>query len=170
MNYFKSRKLFFSLALIGILVLLIFVTLTKNQLLSEENAKLNVEEFNFYNHYLTTGNFIVYLILLFIANFMFIKVRYWDTFIWAGVIFLTFTLIDWFWLSEMVFHYRKSNTLWLGESNLRPFVGILIALAGLVVAILNYVLLKKIFTEKKNESDKPNKLTPDNKKSLTKEK
>lgn len=148
MKNIKSHSIFFALALAGILVLSILIFLTKHQLASDTNPKINVELFYHYNHYLTNCNTLIFVILLFVANIMFIRQRYWDTFIWTGIIFLTFTLIDWWWLSEMVFHYKKSNNLWEGESNLVPFAGIFLALFGLAVVTFNYFILKRIYKEK----------------------
>lgn len=150
MKNIKSHHIFFGLAFIGILVLTILVFLTKHQLSSDTNPKVNVELFYHYNHYLTNCNTLVFVILLFAANIIFIRQRYWDTFIWAGIIFLGFTLIDWWWLSELVFHYKKSNELWEGESNLGPFIGIIISILGLFIAVLNYFILKRFYKEKEN--------------------
>lgn len=148
MKNIKSHSIFLGLALVGIFLLSILVFLSKYQLTSENSPKTNVELFYDYNHNLTVANNIIFIILLFVANLMFIGKRYWDTFIWIGIIFLTFTLLDWWWLSEMVFHYKKSNNLWEGESNLAPFAGIFIALLGFAVTTFNYLILKRIFKEK----------------------
>lgn len=151
MKNIKSHSIFFGLALAGILVLSILVFLTKHQLSAETSPKVNVELFYYYYHNLTTANNLIFIILLFAANLIFIAKRYWDTFIWTGIIFLTFTLLDWWWLSEIVFHYKKSNDLWEGESNLGPFAGIFIALFGLAVTTLNYFILKRIYKEKETD-------------------
>jgi hypothetical protein len=81
---------------------------------------------------------------------MFIRSRYWDTFIWTGITFSAFTLTDWWWLSEMVFQYKIINNLSEGESNRDPIIGVLIAMMGLATAIGNYYLLKRIFKEGKS--------------------
>ena len=148
MNRIKSHTIFFGLALAGIAFLLIYTWLTAGPLNDNEAAKENVILFYHYNSFVTTGNYFLYLILLFVANIMYIRQRYWDTFIWAGIIFAAFTLVDWWWLGEKVFVYKKMNELWLGETNLGPFIGIMIALFGLGLAIANYMLLKRIVKEK----------------------
>lgn len=150
MQNIRSHRIFFVLALAGILVLSIFVFFTKHQLSADSSAKVNVELFYHNQHNLTTINTILFVILLFVGNIMFIRSRYWDTFIWAGIIFTTFTLIDWWWLSEIVFQYKIINNLIEGESNPYPIMGILVALLGLGIAIGNYYLLKRIFKEKES--------------------
>lgn len=148
MKNIKAHRIFIGLALAGIFILFIFTILTKHSLGNDPDLKGNIKNFYDYNFYLTYGNYIVYFILLFVANIMFIQHRYWDTFIWAGIIFTSYTLIDWWWLSEIIFHYKKTNELWMGEFNLSPMMGILIALLGLAIAIGNYLLLKRIVKEK----------------------
>ncbi len=150
MQKIKSHTIFFGLAFTGILVLSIFIFLTKHQLSAETSAKVNVELFYHNQHNLTMANAILFVILLFVANFMFIRSRYWDTFIWTGIIFSAFTLIDWWWLSEMVFQYKIINNLSEGESNPYPIMGVLVSLMGLAIAIGNYYLLKRIFKERKS--------------------
>ncbi|MFM9945395.1 MAG: hypothetical protein ACKVQB_09215 [Bacteroidia bacterium] len=148
MQKLRSHTIFFILALVGILILFIYTYLAQRPLSLDGNARETVQKAYHFNKNLTIGNFIVYVILLFVSNIMYIRQRYWDTFIWAGLIFSTFTLLDWWWLSEMVFHYKKTNDLWEGESNLYPFFGIIIALFGLFIAVLNYLSLKRIYKEK----------------------
>lgn len=155
MKQIKSHTLFFSLALAGILVLFIFSYLAQHALITGQIPKENVIRFYTYNRYLTIGNFLIYFILLFVANLMYIKQRYWDTFIWSAVIFMSFTLIDWWWLGETIFRYKKNNELWLGEFSLGPFVGIMISLFGLVIALGNYALLKRFVKDKNLPASPP---------------
>jgi uncharacterized membrane protein YGL010W len=149
MKNIKSHTVFFSLALIGLAVLLIFVYLAKRELNSYNLPNEKITQFYKYKNYLTIGNFIVFLFLLFTANIMYIRQRYWDTFIWAGIIFVSFALIDWWWLGNMIFEFKKQNNIDFGELSIGPFVGIMIALFGLGLAIGNYMLLKRIVVEKK---------------------
>lgn len=148
MKQIKAHSLFFGLALGGILILFIFTYLAQHSLINGLNAKENVIAFYKYNRYLTIGTFLVYLVLLLVANLMYIKQRYWDTFIWAALIFMTFAIIDWWWLSQTIFQYKKLHDLWLGEFSIGPFVGVMIALFGAVIAIGNYALLKRFVKEK----------------------
>ena len=148
MQKLRSHTIFFGLALAGIFILFVFTYLAQRPLNLDGNAKETVQKVYHFNKYLSIGNFIVFVILLFVSNIMYITQRYWDTFIWAGLIFSSYTLIDWWWLGEKLFHYRKANDLWLGESSLGPFVGIMIALFGLAVAVGNYFLLKRLVNEK----------------------
>ena len=148
MKNIRSHTVFFVLALAGIMVLTAFAYYTYRPITIGPYPKENIEKFNQHKNYLTIGNFIVYFILLFVANIMYIRRRYWDTFIWAGLIFATYAIIDWWWLGEKLFQYKEANDLGFGESKLGPFVGVMIALFGLALAIGNYLLLKRLVKEK----------------------
>ena len=126
--------------------------LTKHQLSGDSSAKINSELFYLRYHDVTIANIIIFVILLFVSNIMFIRQRYWDTFIWTGIIFLIFTLIDWWWLSNIIFEYKTINNLSEGESNFYPIIGVLIGLLGLGISIGNYYLLKQLFREKEDKS------------------
>lgn len=152
----KSHSIFWGIAITGILILSIFTYLSKNAILSEDDAAENVKNFYSYYHNLTKGNFIIFALLLFISNIMYVRQKYWDTFIWTGIIFFVFTLIDWWWLSEMVFHYKKTNKLWDGGSNLGPIVGIVISLLGMAITIINYYVLKIFVKDKPNSEQEKN--------------
>ncbi len=151
MKNIRSRTIFLALALAGICLLFIFSYLTYRSLIMGSYAKENVTQFYNNNRYLTNANNLVFIILLFVSNILFIRHRYWDTFIWTGLIFFTFALIDWWWLSEIVFHYKKKNDLLEGESNLMPFFGIAIALFVMGLTIGNYLLLKLLVKEKRHD-------------------
>jgi len=155
MKQIKAHSIFFGLALGGILILFLFTYLAQQALINSVNARENVISFYKYNRYLTIGTFVVYFVLLLVANLMYIKQRYWDTFIWAAIIFSAFTIIDWWWLSETIFRYKKMNDLWLGEFSIGPFVGVMIALFGIVIAIGNYALLKRFVKEKNIQPNPP---------------
>src|SRR5688500_9763555 len=98
MKNIRSHTVFFVLALAGIIALSAFVYYTYRTITIGAYPKENIEKFNQHKNYLTIGNFIVYFILLFVANIMYIRRRYWDTFIWAGLIFSTYAIVDWWWL------------------------------------------------------------------------
>jgi len=148
MKNIRSHSVFFGLALAGIFVLIIFSYLTQRPLKVENAAEDALMKFYHYNRNLTIGTFIIFFILLFVSSIMYIRSRYWDTFIWTGLIFATFTLVDWWWLSDLAFLYRKEHNSLPGESNLYPLVGVLIALAGIGITIGNFLLLKKMVKEK----------------------
>ena len=154
MKSIKSHRIFVGFAVTGILILSILIYLSNRQLTLDINAKEALIKAYRHNKNLTIANFIIYFILLFISNIMYIKEKYWDTFIWAGLIFSTFTILDWWWLGEKIFHYKKANDLWLGEFSLGPIMGIIMALFGLSIAIGNYMLLKRLVKEKNLESIK----------------
>ena len=148
MQKIRSYSLFFGVAFTGTILLILFVYLSQKQLLGTRTPRENVIHFYRWNKYLTIGNYIVYLLLLLMANIMYIRRRYWDTFIWAGIVFAVFALADWWWLGEAVFQYKKGNDLWLGEFSIGPFVGIMLALFGLLLAIGNHQLLKRLVRER----------------------
>lgn len=148
MKSVRSHTIFFALAILGILILSVFAYLAQRSLTNGIDAKENIMTFYKYNRYLTFGTFLVYFTLLFVANLMYIKQRYWDTFIWAAIVFITFTIIDWMWLNAKIVEYRKANELWLNEYDIALFVGIMFAIFGLAIALGNYALLKRFFKEK----------------------
>jgi hypothetical protein len=148
MKALKSHRLFIGFALTGVFILCVLTYLTQRPLILNDNARETLQKVYHNNRNLTIVNFVTYFILLFISNIMYIRERYWDTFIWAGLIFSTFTLIDWWWLGEKIFHYKKSNDLWMGEFSLGPLMGIILAIFGLTIAIGNYMLLKRLIKEK----------------------
>jgi len=149
MKNIRSHTVFFSIAIIGILILLAFAYFAKRQLLDYNTPNEKVTQFFKYKNNLTIGNFIVFVFLLFAANIMYIRQRYWDTFLWAGIIFVSFALIDWWWLGNMIYDFKKENQIDFGELSIGPFVGVMIALFGLGLAIGNYMLLKQFVKEKK---------------------
>ena len=152
MEKLNSHKIFFGIAIIGIIMLSLFTYMAVNSLESSVDVKSN--SLNFYKYYnlLTKGNFILFAILLLVANIMYIWQKFWDTFIWTGIIFLAFTIIDWFWLSEMIFHYKKKNHLWQGETNLGYIIGFLFAFLSFCVIVFNYLILKIMVRNRKNKT------------------
>lgn len=153
MKNLSSHKIFLSLAIIGILILAAISYLSVNALKNGTDAKINSINFYQFHNMLTKGNFLLFVILLFVSNIMYIRQKYWDTFIWTGLIFLAFTIIDWFWLSDMIFHYKKKNNLWQGETNLGYFVGFVFAFLSFGIIIFNYFILKVFVKEKKNKDN-----------------
>jgi len=150
MKNIRSHSIFWGLAATGIFLLIIFSYLAQRALKVEGTPPAEaLVKFYKFNRYLTFGNIIIYILLLFVSTIIYIRQRYWDTFIWTGIIFVIFTLVDWWWLSNLAFHYRKAHNYLPGESNLYPIVGIFICLAGLGITIGNYLLLKKMIKEKK---------------------
>ena len=98
---------------------------------------------------------------------MYIRQRYWDTFLWAGLIFVAFTFVDWWWLMNEIADYKKANDLSFGEPGLGLFTSIMIALFGLIIAIGNYLLLKRLVKEKNIEplmEENTEEIKKDNKK------
>ena len=152
MKTISSHKIFFAIAFIGIIVLSSFTFLAVNSLKSLENAHTNSLNFQKYYGLLTKGYLILFAILLLVSNIMYIRNKVWATFIWTGIIFLAFTIIDWFWLSEMIFHYKKKNKLWEGESNLGYIVGFLFAFLSFCIIVFNYLTLKIFVINRKNKS------------------
>lgn len=148
MKQVRAHSIFFALAILGILILFLFTYLAQRSLINGTDAKENVMAFYKYKRYLTVGNFFVYFILLFVSNLMYIKQRYWDTFIWAAIVFISFTIIDWWWLNDTIVAYKKANDLWLNEYSVGIFVGIMFAIFGLVIALGNYALLKRFVKDK----------------------
>lgn len=152
MKRIHSHTIFLALAIAGILLLSILTYLSYRAINTEGITKDNITRFYNINHYLTNSNTVIFIILLFVSSIMFIRQHYWDTFVWTGIIFFTFTLIDWWWLSELIFHYKKKNGFWEGETNLAPFLGVIIATFGLGAAISDYYILKLFYKDKKPDT------------------
>ena len=146
----KSHNIFFAIAAIGIITLSLFTYLSVNALQSSTDPKSNSFSFYQFHELLTKGNFILFVVLLITSNIMYIRQKFWDPFIWTALIFITFTVIDWFWLSEMIFHYKKHNNLWQGETNLGYIIGFVFAFLAFVVVIINFLILKIFTKENKN--------------------
>ncbi|NUM31900.1 MAG: hypothetical protein HUU47_06200 [Bacteroidetes bacterium] len=155
MEKYKAHKIFFSIAFIGIAILAVLTYLSKNALVSDTNAAENLKNFNYYYNYLSDGNLILFAVLLFVSNILYISGRHWFTFICTGIILLFFNVIDWFWLSEMFFHYKKRNHLWQGETNLAYIVGFFFSILGLLIIVINYYILKLILRNKSKDINKP---------------
>lgn len=160
METVKSHKFFFGIAIIGIIILAVFSYLSKNALISNENAAENLKVFNNYYNYLSKGNLLLFVILLFVSNIMYLNGKYWDTFVWTGIIFLGFNIVDWFWLSDIYFHYKKSNQLWHGETDLSYIVGFFFTFLGFMLIILNLGILKIIVNRKTKIKNKSGLKTP----------
>ncbi len=148
----KLHSLFFGIAILAMTVALLYAYLASNTLSGTEDSKQNVKDFYQYKGYLSNTNYIGTALLLLFSNIIYARRKLKAPFVWTALFFVSLTLLSWWWLSEKVFDYTKTNDLWMGESNIGPVLGVFIALLGVGVVILNYWLLTKIFYENKDIS------------------
>ncbi|MCB9251434.1 MAG: hypothetical protein H6605_03155 [Flavobacteriales bacterium] len=152
----KNRKVYLIVWVLIAFIQLIFVYLANRVLENSVYTQENLKDFYHYHGLLTKSIFIGFLILWVYSNFLYFKHKIKDPFFYTLILLIVFTIIDWWWLSEKVYQYKKNHDLLLGESNLGPFIGVFIVLIGSLIIFGNLAMLKKLSPKNANTGDDNN--------------
>jgi Kef-type K+ transport system membrane component KefB len=97
-----------------------------------------------FSDYFDKATLLIYVVLIFIANLIYRDTQKGIYLLYAWLIFSTLTLFSYMYMSEELFHFKKQNGLWEGESSLAFIAGFFLCLIAATAAFINYAVLKKV--------------------------
>lgn len=97
-----------------------------------------------FSDYFDKGTLLVYVILIFIANLIYRDTQKGIYLLYAWLFFSALTLFSFMYMAEELFHFKKRNNLWEGESSLAFIAGLFLCLIAATAAFINYAVLKKV--------------------------
>ena len=145
----KIEKLFFGSLIafsliVGGLLYRIFTVLNNYE--SVETVQFTYHDFG---SFVTYGVPVTYLVLLILANFIFMKSGKSRYFAWSFFFFAVFTIVDYVFAGEAYFHFTKEAGLWKGGFSVTGFAGLFLCFVAFIVTMTNYLIcntIKKIKT------------------------
>lgn len=97
-----------------------------------------------FSDYFDKATLLIYVVLIFIANLIYRDTQKGIYLLYAWLFFSALTLFSYMYMAEELFHFRKTNDLWKGESSLTFIGGIFLCLIAATAAFINYAVLKKV--------------------------
>jgi hypothetical protein len=97
-----------------------------------------------FSDYFDKGTLLIYVVLIFIANLIYRDTQKGIYLFYAWLFFSALTLFSYMYMSEELFHFKKRNNLWEGESSLTFIAGLFLCLLAATAAFINYAVLKRI--------------------------
>ncbi|MGE0636057.1 MAG: hypothetical protein AB7G44_16110 [Bacteroidia bacterium] len=97
-----------------------------------------------FTDYFDKGTLLIYVVLIFIANLIYRDTQKGIYLLYAWLFFSAFTLFSYLYMSDELFHFKKQNGLWQGESSLAFIAGLFLCLIAATAAFINYAVLKKV--------------------------
>ena len=147
------------LAFLGIAsVVMIFFTLySQSWLTSIGDPKAAAENYNYWANLSWTFLWFSSIVLLVFANILLWKTRRgWAMWTTLGY-FTVFTLINYFWVDQNYFAFKKTHGLWQGEFSLSAITGVVLVIAAAVIVFVNHFLNlrmnEKMFPPQQSETE-----------------
>jgi hypothetical protein len=97
-----------------------------------------------FTDYFNKTTLLIYAVLIFIANLIYRNTQKGIYLFYAWLFFSALTLFSYMYMSEELFHFKKQNDLWKGESSLAFIAGLFLCLIAATAAFINYAVLKRM--------------------------
>ncbi len=134
------NKIYLAVFAVALVVMSFLTFYSHSWLGSIGDPKITKEFYEFYAGLSSTFYWVSSLTLLILANVLLWKTRRgWA--LWTTLGFFTvFTIVQYFWLGQSFFAFKKSNGLWQGEFSLTPFVGVVLIIIAAGIFFFNHFL------------------------------
>lgn len=140
---------FIVLTAILFVAMVYFAYVADNCLTSTTDPTNAIAKFYKNTYYLNLINVVGFFVLLIYANFYYWKKKQGGLlFIVSFLISAVFTNLNYSYLYEAAFSYKKATGLWEGGFSLAPFFGFIITACILALVATNYIITKKLLKEK----------------------
>ena len=141
----QPQKLFLIIVSTGCIALCALAYLSLHPLYDASlQAKDAADQSRKFTDYFDKATLLVYVVLIFIANLIYRDTQKGIYLLYAWLFFSALTLFSYMYISEELFHFKKRNDLWEGESSLAFIAGIFLCLIAATAAFINYAVLKKV--------------------------
>ncbi|MCG3165215.1 MAG: hypothetical protein POELPBGB_00977 [Bacteroidia bacterium] len=107
-------------------------------------AKDAADQSHTFTDYFNKTTLLIYVVLIFIANLIYRDTQKGIYLLYAWLFFSAVTLFSYLYMAEELFHFKKRNNLWEGESSLAFIAGLFLCLIAATAAFINYAVLKKL--------------------------
>ncbi len=144
-----QTKIYFVLLLISALAMSFLTYYSWSWLQSIGKPQTAIENFDFWFNYFSIAFWATSILLLIVANIiLWTRKSAWALWTTLGY-FVALTLINYFWLGESYFQFKKANNLWQGGFSVGSFVGIGLCIIAAVVVFfdqfIGFRLREKMF-------------------------
>jgi hypothetical protein len=134
--------------LMAMMVLLVLLSVLSFHILrtlnSDDSPDTILYEYHTYDSILVMANPIGFVILLVLSNVSYVRQSRGFFFLVTFLIFAIFTMMDYAYISDTFFHFRKRNGMWKGEFSIAFLMGVILCVIAGAVALVNYLVLATI--------------------------
>jgi hypothetical protein len=142
MNKFTEfGKYFFSFIGLAALVLSYLCYVVVKALHSGESTDTVLYTYHTYDRIISLAVPAVFVLSLILSNIGFLKYQRGIFFLIPFIVFAAFTLLDYAYLSDEYFRFRKNAGLWKGEFSIAVLMGLFICFVAGSITVINYLIL-----------------------------
>ena len=134
-------KIFFVSAIILTVILSYLSYHTVDALKSADSLDITLYDYHTYDSFLVLANPVSFVLLLILSNIGYLKHQRGSFFLITFCIFAVFATIDYAYISDEFFRFRKRSGLWKGEFSLSFLMGLFLCVIAGALTLINYLIL-----------------------------